>query len=75
MQVCRQPREEVSRQLDTEPPPAKKNNIRELGQKRKFSEESPSWKSALISLKTLLRQYTWGSKWTFCSTLVDSRNL
>jgi len=41
MQLCRQPREEVSRQLDTESP-SQKDSIRELGQNRKFSEESPS---------------------------------
>lgn len=55
----RQPREEVSRAVRYRTP---QNNIRELGQKRKFTEESPSWKSALISMKTLLVHYTWGIK-------------
>lgn len=55
----RQPREEVSWAVRYKTP---QNNIRELGQKRKFTEENPSWKSALVSLKTLLVQYTWEIK-------------
>lgn len=37
------------------PPPPQQNNIRELGQKRKFMEESPSWRSVLMHLKTLMQ--------------------
>lgn len=47
-------------------PHPQQNNIRELGQKGKFTEESPSWKSVLTHLKTLLTQSTWEIK-------VDSR--